>query len=229
LERCDHFILMTILLEQTELKEVNTMNTSEIIDIIDALSTTEVIIQCGFCRGKGELSFGRAHLQPAEACPICNGKGKLLIKAQHLPLVACARCRGTGSTFAMTEINEASIQTLIDRVCPSCYGTGCQALVGEWHVVNAYENGKGRAIRTIHLTGISATEAADATRNETKVINRCFICHRAEGQANVYYEDSESEVSIAKTEIFKLEKQVGQVIITYPVCAECGVLFDLLQ
>ncbi len=93
---------------------------TDVIVIIDQVSSTEVIVKCAHCNGRGYVGYSSYN---EDGCPICKGKGKLLIEAERLPLVACARCEGDG------------VIVYDQSVCTSCHGAGCQAIAGKWRIV----------------------------------------------------------------------------------------------
>lgn len=196
------------------------------IDILEPLSLTEGITKCGFCRGYGEMSFGQSKEGTSEECPICNGKGKLLIRAEHFPLVECSRCEGTGSTYRIAKGENAEIEQLINHVCPSCQGAGCQALVGEWRIVDSYDRDQRRVSHTVHVTGISAADTAAAIETKTKLNHRCFVCRRESGEDSLIIDNEEPE--IVTIELFRYHKQVDDLILEYLLCFDCAVLLGLV-
>lgn len=197
-----------------------------IIDILEPLSLTEAIVKCGFCRGTGDLSFGKSYESDPKECPICNGKGKLLIKAECFPLVECARCRGTGSTYLLTTINEDSIHRLIEHVCSSCQGAGCQALTGTWQIVRSGGTATDDAER-IYLTGLTVNELEVMVENNQD-FTCCFVCKRQNGQESVGLKRTNGAV-ISNLKILNYEKSCGGVVYIWPICTECAWLLGLVS
>ena len=77
---------------------------------------------CGFCRGKGFVSYKNKRM-----CPACLGEGIIKI---HPPVVICAYCNGSGRSLTNPDLScivchgkgIVGVSTNQVRVCPDCKG-----------------------------------------------------------------------------------------------------------
>lgn len=98
--------------------------------IIQTISPTDYVIQCGWCRGRGLNPYKTQNYQitdyRSDTCDICNGKGVLRVQVTDI-LIPDARCQGTGLYSA----NNSSYP----GKCSTCGGIGARSLSGTLKVV----------------------------------------------------------------------------------------------
>lgn len=198
-----------------------------IIDIEAAISLQHVVIKCGLCKGAGAVTVCDSTDGISYQCPRCDGKGKLLIEADHLPLIECNQCHGFGTTQPLDKLDRetptASTNWLAKVLCPACEGCGCQAEIGSWRLVTSYPV-TSEPRPTVFLTGLTEPEFQQLLKvNSPTAI--CYLCHRKEGDLSIAVVDQQ-RVVCSKLELIHYKHRFAAGTHVWNLCVECAGLLE---
>ena len=200
---------------------------AKIIDIEDALSLQRVVIKCGLCRGAGTFTMHSKTEEATYQCPCCDGKGKLLIEADHLPLIECKHCHGAGTTQSLKTLAwnglDPSANWLAEVLCPACEGCGCQAEIGSWRLVASYPV-TSKPQPTIFLTGLTEPEFRQLLKVDPTV-SACYLCGRKKGDLSMAVVDQQ-RVVCSDLQIIRYKHKFASGTHVWNLCVECIALLE---
>jgi len=193
-----------------------------VIDIEAVISLQQVVIKCPCCQGAGAVTVRGSTDGTSYQCPRCDGKGKLLIEADHLPLIECDHCQGSGTKQPL-ETLDLSGNWLAEVICPACQGCGCQAEIGSWRLIASYPV-TSEPQSTVFLTGLTEPEFLQHLKvyPDTPV---CYLCGRKKDDLSMAMVDQQ-RVVCSKLEIIRYEHTFASGTYAWHVCVECAALLD---
>jgi len=200
---------------------------AKIIDIEAAISLQHVVIKCPCCQGTGAITVRNNTDETSYRCPRCNGKGKLLIEADHLPLIECEHCHGAGTTQPLEMLDLPSFDTsgdlLAGVLCPACQGCGCQAEIGTWRLVASYPV-TSEPQPTVFLTGLTEPEFLQLLKVDPNT-PVCYLCGRKKGDLSMAVVDQQRMVC-SELDLIRYEHTFTSGTYAWNLCVECTALLD---
>lgn len=199
----------------------------KIIDIETAISLHHVVTKCGLCKGAGAVTVNGSTDGTSYQCPRCDGKGKLLIEADHLPLIECNQCHGNGTTQPLETLDletvDPAVNWLAKVLCPACEGCGCQAEIGSWRLVASYPV-TSKPQPTVFLTGLTEPEFRQLLKVDPTV-SACYLCGRKKDDLSMAVVDQQ-RVVCSELEIIRYEHTFASGTHVWNLCVECVALLD---